>query len=78
MILFILSNNEEDLVCDMIPAQIENGTRGLFDKKRNIFLPVETITENVATYSLRNNSPSIDEIINAMAEEKGISLDNNQ
>lgn len=69
------SYNEEDLVCDMIPAQIENGTQGLFDKKRNIFLPIETITENAATYSLRNNSPTIEEIIRMIAEEKGISLE---
>lgn len=69
--------DDSSLIADMRPVQSSNGETGLYDYVRNIFLPVQTATQEAsAAYSLRNNSPTIDEIINAMAEEKGISLDN--
>ena len=69
--------DDSSLIADMRPVQSYNGETGLYDYVRNIFLPIQTATQEASSaYSLRNNSPTIEEIINAMAEEKGISLDN--
>lgn len=71
--------DDSSLIADMRPVQSSNGETGLYDYVRNIFLPIQTATqEATAAYSLRNNSPTIEEIINAIAEEKGISVDNSK
>ena len=74
--LYSGSYDDSSLIADMRPVQASNGQKGLYCNVRKIFMPVQTATETAATtYSLRNNSPNIEEIIRMIAEEKGISLE---
>lgn len=74
--LYSGSYDDSSLIADMRPVQASNGQKGLYCNVRKIFMPVQTATGTAATtYSLRNNSPTIDEIIRMIAEEKGISLE---
>ena len=74
--LYSGSYDDSSLIADMRPVQASNGQKGLYCNVRKIFMPVQTATGTAATtYSLRNNSPTIEEIIRMIAEEKGISLE---
>ena len=74
--LYSGSYDDSSLIADMRPVQASNGQKGLYCNVRKIFMPVQTATETAATtYSLRNNSTTIEDIVRMIAEEKGITLE---